>query len=698
MQNNPNMEKINPKKRLFILFAVISLLLVFSLIYAVVIMIQNGKDYSKKAMAQSTGSAVTILAKPGEILDTNGNTLASVTRVYRLILDPKVLKETEDDFPGSVDITVSTVCEAFGIDEQALRNAFSENETLSYYRYKDIGILSEAQKAKFEELQEAFQAEKTAHNKEITDGKKEGARITAKIAGVWFEEEYRRSYPMGTAFSKIIGYTTTDATEGLLGLENSYNSVLHGTNGKRYNYIDESGKAQTAVESAVNGYNLETSLDYNVSRIVQKAIAKFEEETGAERVNVLVMNPNNGEIYCMESDTEYDLNDPQNVRALFTEEEWQDPTQTFLLQEAFRGHMDVLEEMTLEDQQQALIQQVQRNYAVSSTYEPGSTAKTLNLAGAFEEQAVSRDETFFCDGAIKVSYYNIHCHQDTLCGDLKPIEALGRSCNVCFVQIAERMGAETFAKYQEIFNLGQKTGIDLPGEANTKNLIYYKDRLGEAELATCAFGQGFNVSMVQMASAYSSIYNGGYYYKPHIVRRITDDEGNIIREYEPELVRRTISEETAEYMKECLRYVTVKGTATIASTFGYFMGGKTGAAEKLPRGTGKYITSFIGAAPVEDAKFLVYAVVDEPHTEDQSMSAPAQELAHDVFTGLYEYFGVYSATEDDPYEFNWDDLKDSSHDHEAAHGESFIDDPYGLFDWIEDHETLENTENDLELQ
>ena len=692
------MKKINSRKRLFILFSVISLLLVISLIAAVVIIVKNGRDYTKKALAQSTGSAVTILAKPGEILDANGTVLASVVRVYRLILDPKVLNETENDFPGSFDQTVATVCEAFEIDETALRTAFTENKTLSYYRFKDVGILSEEQKAHFDELEEEFIQKKTAHNRAITNGESDEKRITAKIAGVWFEEEYRRYYPMSTAFSKIIGYTTTDATEGLLGLEYAYNSILHGTNGKRYNYIDESGTSKTAVENAVNGYNLETSLDYNVSRVVKKAIASYMEETGAERVNVLVMNPNNGEIYCMESDTEYDLNDPQNISSLFTPEELADPASTFLLQEAFRGHLDVLESMSKEDQLQALIQQVQRNYAVSSTYEPGSTAKSLNLAAAFEEQAISKDETFFCDGEIKVDYYTIHCHSETLCGDLHPIEALGRSCNVCFVQIAEKMGAEIFAKYQEIFNLGQKTGIDLPGEANTKNLIYYADRLGEAELATCAFGQGFNVSMIQMAAAYASIFNGGYYYKPHIVTRITDDEGNIIREIKPEVVRRTISEETADYMKECLRYVAVRGTATTASTFGYYMGGKTGAAEKLPRGTGKYITSFIGGAPIDDAQFLVYCVVDEPHTEDQSQSKPAQELANAVFTGLYEYFGVYSAAEDDPYEFDWSDLRDSSGESDSAKGQSFIDDPYELFDWIENHETVENTENDMELQ
>ncbi len=692
------MKKTHSRKRLFILFSVISLLLVLSIVAAVVIIIKNGSEYSKKALAQASGNAVTILAKPGEIYDANGTVLASVVRVYRLILDPKVFKETEEGFPGSADATVSLVTEAFGIDEAALRKAFADHSSLSYYRYNDAGILTEEQKERFDELERAFQDEKKTHNAAVSDGKLDEKRITAKIAGVWFEEEYRRTYPMGSAFSKIIGYTTTDATEGLLGLEYSYDAILHGTNGKRYTYIDDGGKPQTAVENAANGYNLETSLDYNVSRIVQKAIADFEERTGAERVNVLVMDPNTGEIYCMESDTEYDLNDPQNISALFTEEELNNPASTFLLQEAFRGHLDTLEAMPLEDQQQALIQQVQRNYAVSSTYEPGSTAKTLNLAGAIEEGSVSKDDTFFCDGSIKVDYYNIHCHMDTLCGDLHPIEALGRSCNVCFVQIAEQMGPEVFAKYQEIFNLGQKTGIDLPGEANTRSLIYPKERLGIAELATCAFGQGFNVSMIQLASAYASVYNGGYYFKPHIVKRITDDEGNVIREITPELVRRTISEETSEYMKECLRYVTVRGTATIAQTFGYYMGGKTGAAEKLPRGTGKYITSFIGAAPIEDASFLVYCVVDEPHTEDQSQSKPAQELAHDVFNGLYEYFGVYSATEEDPYEFDWEQLKDSAGESDSAHGESFIDDPNGLFEWIEESGTLENSDIDMELQ
>ncbi|MBR6322047.1 MAG: penicillin-binding protein 2, partial [Lachnospiraceae bacterium] len=275
------------------------------------------------------------------------------------------------------------------------------------------------------------------------------------------------------------------------------------------------------------------------------------------------------------------------------------------------------------------------------------------------------------------------CHMGDTCGELTPMEALGRSCNVCFVQIAQQIGPKAFSKYQEIFNIGQKTGIDLPGEADTRGLIYYEDGLGEIELATCSFGQGYNVSMVQFAAAYSSIINGGYYYQPHVVTGIVDSDGNVVKKIEPVLVRRTISEDTAEYMKEALRYVTTHGTASvIAPKEGYAMGGKTGAAEKLPRGTGKYVVSFISAAPIENPKVLLYVTIDEPDVEDQSSSTPAQQLAHDCWDGLYSYFGVYPETEDDAYLYDWSGLRDSTGQSELAGGQSFIDDPEHTIIWL----------------
>ena len=687
-------QKINKSKRLAILFLGVGLLLVLCVIWAIRLTVKNGSEYRHRALAQATGSSTVIPSQPGNILGANGTVLASTYKVYRLILDPKVLYATEKNYPGSFDKSVSLAAEAFSLSETEIRQAFGTDPatTVSYLRFRtevpdkdgvlkesDV-ILSQDQVDHYNQMVEEFQKEKTAWNKEHEED-----RIRARVAGIWFEEEYRREYPMGSLLSKVIGYTTRDTSEGILGLELQYEDVLHGTDGREYSYIDTAGNAQKEVIPAEDGMNIVTSLDPNVAAICRDAIQKFKNETGAERINVLVMDPNTAEVIAMESDTEFDLNDPLNsIQALFDESQISNPQETFLLREAYKGKSEVLQAMTPEEQLQALIQQVQINYSISGAFEPGSTAKSLTLATAIEEDVIKKDDVFEdWTGDIRVGNYTIHCHMSDTCGALNPMEALGRSCNVCYVQIGQKIGAKTFSKYQEIFNLGQKTGVDLPGEANTRGLIYYEDDLGDIEISTCAFGQGFNLTMIQLASAYASLVNGGYYYQPHVVTEIRDNDGNVVKKIDPVLVRRTVSQDTSDYMKEALRYVTTRGTASsIAPKEGYEMGGKTGAAEKLPRGTGKYVVSFIGAAPIQDPKVLLYVTIDEPNVEDQSSSVPAQQLAHDCFEGLYSYFGVYPETDDDAYSYDWNSLRDFSGILDGASGQSFIDDPDHTIVWL----------------
>ena len=672
--------KIHTFERLAILLLVIGLSLIICLGRACNLVYKNGSEYYHKALSQATGSGTVIAARPGNIVDANGTLLASSKKVYRLILDPKVMAETEEKYPGSMDKTVSLMSEAFGIEATELAGCFRDNSKLSYVRFGGNTILSEEQVETWNTLVQNFQDEKTQWNKTHNEDK-----IRTRVAGVWFEEEYRREYPLDNVLSKVIGYTTEDTSQGILGLELYYNDTLHGTDGREYSYVDENGVIKSEVTAAADGLNVETSLDANVAEMLQDTIADFMENVGGKRVNILVTDPNDGRVIAMASDTDFSLNEPSRIADMFTEEELQNPASTFLLQEAFRGRMDQLESMSVEKQREALIQQVQSNYAVSGTFEPGSTGKSLTLAAGIEEKIIGTDDRFYCDGSILVDKYTIHCHQEALCGDLNPMEALGRSCNVAFVRMNERIGPDIFSKYQEIFNLGQKTGIDLPGEANTASLIYKSDGLHAIEMATNSFGQGYNVTMLQLAAAYASLVNGGYYYEPHVVTRITDSAGNVVSEHDPVLVRRTISEETSEYMKEALRYVTTKGTAClIAPKEGYTLAGKTGAAEKLPRGTGKYIVSFIGVVPVEAPKFLIYVAVDEPDVEDQSSSVPAQQLVHDCLDKLYSYFNIYPETEDDAYSYDWSKLRDSSGDSDSAGGESFIDDPDGSVNWIED--------------
>ena len=652
-------------KRLAVLWIIVGLLLAVCILRAVVLVSRKGEEYNKKALALSTGSGSVIQAKPGEILDRNGAYLACTKRVYRLILDPVVMKETNDSYKGTADKTVELLTEVLNLNRDELVQCIRENQESSYVRFLGDEVLGEDEYDAWTAAVDAFNKERKEHNKNFPDDK-----ITAKIAGVWFEEEYRRFYPEKDLLCKVIGFATKDVRQGVTGLELYYNDVLRGTDGREVRYVQDDGSVSSEVRAAEDGGTLLTSLDRNVSEYCREAIAGFMSSIGAKRVNVLVIDPNNGEIVAMESDTSFDLNDPLNISGLFTEEELKHPSETFLLQEAFKGErqQEKLNAMSEDAQMEALLQQVQLNYAVSGTYEPGSTAKSMTISAGIEEGSITEEMTFNCSGEIPVDTYVIHCHMDNPCGTLNPMSALARSCNVCLVQIANRIGVNTFSKYQEIFNLGQKTGIDLPGEANTKNLIYYADNMGETELATCSFGQGFNVTMLQMACAYASILNGGYYYEPHVVTGILDNEGNITRQIDPVLIRRTISEDTSEYMKEALLYVVEKGTASTAGEAGYLMGGKTGAAEKLPRGTGKYIVSFIGAAPVDNPRFLLYVVVDEPDVEDQSMSLPAQMLAHEIFGSLYRYYNIYPESDPDAYSYDWSGLADYSGISDSAHG------------------------------
>ena len=341
--------KKHDSKRLAILFLVIGLLLCLCIGRAIFLVVRNGDEYSHKALQQSTSSSTMILAQPGNILDANGTALAVSKRVYRLILDPKVLYDTDQNHPGSLDATVQLTAQSFGLDEEELKQSFQENKDSRYVRFSGTDVLSEESVEAYKDAQQEYEKSRKAYNERNPE-----AVNDARIAGIWFEEEYRRDYPLGDVLSKTVGFTTRDASAGVTGLEYYYSDILHGTNGKTVSYIKEDGSVQNEVIAPEDGLTVKTSLDANVSRFVQEAIREFQEEIGGERINVLVMDPNTGEIISMNSDTEFDLNDPSNLSGLFTEEELEHPSETFLLQEAFKGKTDTLDAMTEEEQLQAL--------------------------------------------------------------------------------------------------------------------------------------------------------------------------------------------------------------------------------------------------------------------------------------------------------------------------------------------------------
>ena len=279
------------------------------------------------------------------------------------------------------------------------------------------------------------------------------------------------------------------------------------------------------------------------------------------------------------------------------------------------------------------------NFCVSYSYEPGSTYKPLTVAAALEENLYNDNSYFVCDGGQNVSGVPIRCVSRYGHGSLNLQGSLMESCNDVMMQIVSKMGKETFARYQDVFNIGRKTGIDLPGE--TKGVVYSVDKLGPTELATSSFGQSLTVNMVQIAGAISSVINGGNYYQPHIVKQIIDEDGNVVKNIEGTLVRKTVSSKTSELLRKYLLATVNDGTGDTAKIAGYTIGGKTGTAEKQPRGQGNYLVSFIGAAPMEDPEVVVYAIVDEPQVADQAHSTYAQEVARNVMKEIFPYLGIY---------------------------------------------------------
>ncbi|MBQ3600756.1 MAG: peptidoglycan glycosyltransferase [Lachnospiraceae bacterium] len=570
------------------------------LIYRVVeINETNGQRYAKKTLSQRTYVSNPIIYKRGDILDRNNTKLATSVRVYNVILAPKTILEKSEYRQA----TINALTMYFGVEAQEI-NEILNNKPESEYTI----LLKGVSKEKVDAYEEMLADEKERCKK---------ANETCKIVGVWFEKNYKRTYPLEAVACNVIGVANSE-NKGSFGLELQYNNKLNGKDGREYGYYNENSVLERTVKAAENGNSIVTTLDANIQKKVEKRIKNFMSKTGASKVAALVMNPQNGEIYAMASDTSFDLNNAFDLSYAHSKEE--------------------INGMTDEARSENL-SKMWENFCVSFSYEPGSTFKPLTVAAALEENLVTANNTFVCDGGEKIVDTPIACVSTIGHGYITLEESLMKSCNDVMMQIAEKMGRKTFRKYQRVFNMGRKTGIDLPGE--TTGVIHPLDKLNATELATSSFGQSFNVNMVQIASAISSVINGGYYYQPHVVKAIVDEDGNEVEEMEPVLVRKTVSEQTSAYIRKYMQATVEEGTASSAHINGYSIGGKTGTAEKYPRKSGNYLVSFIGAAPMENPEVVVYVIVDEPRVEDQAHSVYAQEVARGIMKDIFPFLGIY---------------------------------------------------------
>lgn len=595
------------QKKLVMLFAAVILAFVFLVGRITYINAASGDKYTKVVLDQQQYDSRTIPFKRGDIVDCNGTKLATSERVYNVILDVKVMLSDEK----YVEPTIGVLKECFGIEEEQVR-ALIEDSPSSRYNI----LLKGVDYTKAQEFEEIDADDKNYPN----------------VNGIWLEEDYLRTYPYQTLASDVIGFTV-DGNLGSSGIEASYNSILNGTDGIEYGYLDENASFERTVKEPENGSTVVSTIDLQVQSIVEKHILAFNDAhkngmttgEGSKNTAVIIMNPQNGEIIAEASYPNYDLNNPRDLTKYYTEEE--------------------LSAMSDEEKIEKL-NTLWNNFCVSDTYEPGSTFKPFTIAAGLETGVLTGNENYICGGMLHVGDHDIHCSNREGHGSQSLKKSLENSCNVALMQIGESIGKEEFCRYQQLFGFGEYTGIDLPGEGVTSGLLYTPENMDAASLATNAFGQNFNVTMTQLAASFCSIVNGGDYYKPHVVKQIQDENGNIIENKDPVLLKKTVSKETSEILKDYMLGVVQEGTGSSAAVEGYAVGGKTGTAEKLPRGNGKYLVSFIGYAPQENPQVVVYVVIDEPNVAEQASSSYATKLASDIMTEVFPYLGIEKSQAD----------------------------------------------------
>ncbi len=628
----------------------LGLIMVLMFVLAAVIIKICTEDYSAysvKVLSNYSYSDSTVSAPRGTITDRNGNILAYSEASYLLIIEPKTILDEDGEYK---EATVQALCKICGLDEEEVLTVLEENSTSLYYRYRDesdedrsVLVFSANVKSEYEDMVSAVNVSKTSAKlsalAELFDMTEDEVKETYpdyadfQLQGVYFERRYDRIYPYGSLACKVIGFYSEYYTESSTGIEKTYDVELTGVDGQSYGYMNGDYNMVTETVEPVQGSTIVSTIDIEVQSMVEEIIAEYTATYDVENIAAIVMNPNNGEIIAMADGNTYNLNDPTAIPDSYTEEEW--------------------EELTSDEQSKALYE-IYDNYCVSSSYEPGSIFKPITISAAIEEGALLGDEEFYCGGATVVNGWTIRCHNRDGCGDLDIFGALANSCNVSLIQIVNLLGKEDFTTYFNRFGFGQLTGIDLPDEVDCASLVY-SDFTTEPDvtLACASFGQGFNVTMIQMAAAMSSVVNGGYYYTPHVVKEITTADGVTTETYDTTAQYTTISAETSEYMREALYNVVEDGTGGYVRIEGYNIGGKTGTAEKVidgERADDKWVLSFISFAPIEDPELMVYVVVDE--TSDPELydsSKPAQDIAKAIWAKILPYYNIQSESDDFDY-------------------------------------------------
>ncbi|MBQ2802973.1 MAG: penicillin-binding protein 2 [Lachnospiraceae bacterium] len=623
------------QKKLLWLFIFILLAFAVLSVRLFLIVRDKGTQYQKQVLSQQKYDSTTIPFRRGDIVDAKGTKLAVSEKVYNLVIDSKIMLSKEEYLEPTL--------QALGANFPDLNMSEIREYVISHPEsswYVPLRQLS------YEKIS-GFQTAQLENN---------------KIKGVWFEEEYKRVYPNNTLASDVIGFCRSD-NQGMYGLEEYYNDMLNGTTGREYGYLNDETELERTIKPAVDGNTVHSTIDANIQSIVQKYLREFNEQykdnahagNGAENVGCIVMEVNTGNILAMASYPEFDLNDTRNTNALLGSRMIEQitnangylvnrKTDTYITEETVASMTD--------DELYLNLNNLWKNYCISSTYEPGSTAKPFTVAAALESGAISEHDHFNCTGILEVGGHNIKCHSYSYGGegDVDVQSSIAWSCNVALMKIGQALGKEEFARFQEVFNFGLKTNVDLAGEARTDTLLFPLEEMGAADLATNSFGQNFNVTMIQMITGYCSLINGGYYYEPHLVDKITNANGATVQNIEPRVLKQTVSESTSALIRQYTRAVVMEEggswrTGKTARPAGYAIGGKTGTAETLPRNNGEYVVSFIGHAPADDPQIAIYVVVDRANVERQDDAKFATGIVRNVLTEVLPYLNIYMTEE-----------------------------------------------------
>ena len=648
VRKGPRRFTISMQKRLVFLFFLILAAFAFLGIRLFLIQRDNGRDYTRQVLSQQAYDNKNLPYRRGTITDAKGTVLADSQLVYNVIIDARQMLEKPEYLEPSLDAAAR-----LGINKEELRAEIDAHPASQYYiALKNLPYTK--RKEYDREVREGIAAEEKAQEAAVEAAIKAGKSaseaepvklVYSNIRGIWFEDSYIRTYPEGSLAADVIGFTT-GSNRGSFGLEEYYNDTLNGVAGRTYGYFDESLNMEQTTIQPVDGNSLVLTLDANLQRICEKNLKEFNDEykdnrhkgNGTNNAACIIMDVNSGSILAMASEPGFNLNDPYNISAVAGMpklDEKDMPTSSYLTE---------AEAKSLSDADKArYLSALWNNYCIGSHFEPGSTAKPFTTAMGLDSGKLTTKDHFLCEGQLLVGDTYVRCAHLEGDGVIDIGQAIERSCNVSLMQEALKIGADTFCKFQNVFNFGLRTNVDLAGEARTDGYLYPADEMTEINLATNSFGQNFEVTMIQMMSGFCSLINGGNYYQPHIVDRITTSGGSTVQKMEPRVLKKTVSEETSALMKKYL-IQAVEGdhaTGKLAKPAGYRIGGKTGTAETLPRDNGQYVVSFLGFAPAEDPQIAIYVVLDRINKKKQDEAGRACQVSRKILTEALPYLNIY---------------------------------------------------------